>query len=535
MTIYRILLPACILSVIGTQAQTSVKLNLTEATVFLAGAQLSGTAHVHLNKGENDFIFTNVAGDINTQSLSINGGPGVVVESAVSKNDYLLQEDLSPLALSLKDSIKSLEGSKTALANKITVLNEQLSILQQNRKVSGDNSDLSVAELTKLLDLVNQKMEAILTQKSKTELSQKETDERLTKLRSQLDEERRKGYQPGGQLLVRLYAKEATTNDVRITYNISNAGWSPIYDIRVDDLAKPAQLYYKADVRQNSGISWNNVHLRLSTGNPTEGAQAPELSPWYLSFYVPRTIAANAPAKYKGANLALAGARAADAEYVINGETTMGEYVATDNAGVFTTFDIDLPYSVPNDGKPHQVALKNYELPASHRYFAIPKLDGDAFLQAQVTDWQNLNLIPGPSNVYYEGTFVGTGFVDTRNTSDTLTFSLGRDKKVVVKREQDEKLRTKRLIGSNTREQFAYTISVRNTRSNNIHIVIQDQIPVSQEKDISVDNVQIEPAILNEQTGELSWTIDVPSNKTELIHFGYTIIYPNGKTVNNLR
>jgi hypothetical protein len=90
-------------------AQTQQKLDIEQATVFLSGAQLTSTAKVRLIKGENEILFTNVAGDINQQSLTVSAGNGVVVESAVFQNNYLTTQILSPKAKEIKDSIEILQ------------------------------------------------------------------------------------------------------------------------------------------------------------------------------------------------------------------------------------------------------------------------------------------------------------------------------------------------------------------------------------------------------------------------------------------
>ncbi|MCF8449280.1 MAG: DUF4139 domain-containing protein [Taibaiella sp.] len=523
----------CVSNTTTTYAQVQQKLDIEQATVFLHGAQLTSTAKVRLNKGENEILFTNVAGDINSQSLTVNAGSGVVVESAVFQNNYLLSENLSPRAKEIQDSINTLTDDRTLTSNKIAVLTEQITALQTNRKVGGEDSGLSVAELTKLLDLIGTRMEGFLNQKYKQETILKKTDERIALLKKQLDEERKKGFQPGGQLLVKFYAKEATNNAVVISYTVPNAGWTPSYDIRVEDINKPANLFYKANVFQNSGVRWDNLRLTLSTGNPQEGVQAPVMVPWYLAFYNPPVYQRNSNVYAKSNAPAMAGT--ADMAVTTAENSSMNEYVTVDKSGISTSFDIDLPYTIPNDGKQHIVAIKKYELPATYRYYAAPKLDKDAFLQAQVTNWEELNLMPGETNIFYEGTYVGQGYIDIRNTSDTLTFSLGRDKKIVVKREQDKKQRSVKTIGSNVRETFAYTISVRNTRKDEINLVLQDQQPVSNDKDIVIEDKETANADYDETSGMMKWTLTLKANETSNVKFGYTVKYPKGKRLDNLR
>jgi uncharacterized protein (TIGR02231 family) len=164
----------------------------------------------------------------------------------------------------------------------------------------------------------------------------------------------------------------------------------------------------------------------------------------------------------------------------------------------------------------------------------VPKLDKDAFLQAQITNWEDLNLLPGPSNIFYEGTYIGQGNLAVRNVKDTLTVSLGRDKSIIVKRDRDTKYRSVRTIGTNVHETFAYTISVRNTRKEKINLIVQDQQPVSNDKDIELEDVETGGSEYDQATGMMKWSLQVNPNETQNLRFGLTVKYPKGKIVDNM-
>ncbi|MCD6010450.1 MAG: mucoidy inhibitor MuiA family protein [Flavipsychrobacter sp.] len=531
-----------LLAISIVQAQPQQKLVIEQATVFLSGAELISTAKLNLNKGENEILFTNVAGDVNSQSLSVSATNGVVVASATFQNNYLATEALSPKAQQIKDSIELMTEYKQLIHNKIVVIDEQLAVLRENRKVGGAQTGLSVAELTKMLDLINTRMENYLNQKNKHETVVKKTDERITKLNKQLEEEQKKDYQPGGQLLVKFYAKEATSTSIAVNYIVPHAGWSPTYDIWADDASGPVKLYYKANIYQNSGVKWDNVRLSLSTGNPNEGVQAPVMSPWYLTFYSPqvydykninndqsRASRAYSANRYKSAESPSVASGGANME-----QSSINEYVTIDNSGVNTTFDIELPYTIPSDSKQHLVAIKRFELPATYRYYSVPKLDKDVFLQAKITNWEDLNLLPGTTNIFYEGTYVGQGAIDPRNVKDTMVVSLGRDKKIVVKRVRNTKLRSVKYIGTNVRETFAYTITLRNARKEIINLTIQDQQPISNDNSIVIEEKDLGNSEYNETTGLMNWTVTLNPNESKELNFGYTVKYPKGKTVTGL-
>ena len=523
----------------GLHAQTQQKLNIEHATVFLSGAELISAATLNLSKGENEILFTNVAGDVNNQSITVNATNGVVVEGVTFQNNYLAAENISPRAQEIKDSIEIVTDTRHQVHNKITVLDEDVALLWRYKRSDSSKADMPIAELVKLLDLVNARMEGFLNQKNKLQDQQKKIDDHIANLKKQLDEEQKKGYQPGGQLMVKFYSKEATNSAITINYIVPHAGWTPTYDVLADDANSPIKLFYKANIYQNSGVKWNNIRLTLSTGNPNEGMQPPVINPWYLAFYIPQAYTQNYTNAQGGAPTMAYSKPLVDQDKALtygikNENTSMNDYVSVDNAGVNTSFDIDLPYTIPGDGQQHLVAIKKYELPATYRYYAVPKLDKDAFLQAQVTNWEDLNLLPGKTNIFYEGTYVGQGTIDVRNVKDTMTISLGRDKKIVVKRERDIKLRSIKTIGTNVRETFAYNITVRNTRKENITLIIQDQQPVSNDKDIVLEEQETSGSEYDTITGIMNWTLSLSPNETKKITFGYTIKYPKGKTIANL-
>ncbi len=527
-----------VIMVAPANAQTTVKLNLEKATVFLTGAQLESSARLSLVKGENEIRFTNVAGDVNKESIIISAGKEVVVESVTTQNNHLANDNISPKVKQIKDSVERINAQKLQVTNKIAVLAEQIYVMQSNREVKGNNISLSTPELQKLLDFVGVKYEHYLNEKSKNEELLKKLDERIANLNRQLAEEQMKEYQPGGLLIVKFYVKDAINSTVNVTYNVAQAGWTPSYDVLADDTKGPVKFVYKALLFQNTGVKWNNVRLSLSTGNPQQGMQAPVLEPWYLAFYNP--ILANAAPmatyKWQADTVEVEDVDGTALKKIIKHEepSTMNAYVAVNNTGVNTTFDIDLPYTIPSDGQNHLVAIKKYDVPASYEYIAVPKRDDDAFLQANITNWEDFNMLPGQTNIFFEGTYLGQGAIDMSNIKDTLSLSLGRDKKIIVKREQDKKLRSVKTIGTNVREKFAYTITVRNTRKEAVTIVVQDQQPVSNDKDIVLEDQETNGAEYNETTGLMKWRITLKPNETKSIPFSYTLKYPRGKRVEGL-
>lgn len=196
-----------------------------------------------------------------------------------------------------------------------------------------------------------------------------------------------------------------------------------------------------------------------------------------------------------------------------------------------TIFEIENPYSVPNDGKVYTVEINNFELNALYEYYSAPKLDASAYLTAKITEWQELNLLPGNVNLFFEGTFIGNSFLDLLAAGDTLKLSLGKDKGVVVKRTLMKEYSQKKFLGSNKSDSREYEILVRNNKQQPINIIIEDQFPISTAKEIEVEKLSYDGGKLDDDTKKLIWSLNIDGKKETKIQLGYTIKYPKDKTL----
>jgi Domain of unknown function (DUF4139)/N-terminal domain of unknown function (DUF4140) len=176
-------------------------------------------------------------------------------------------------------------------------------------------------------------------------------------------------------------------------------------------------------------------------------------------------------------------------------------------------FDIKVPYTIMNNGKVYAVDLKEQSVPALYEYFTVPKLDKDAFLTAKIVDWRELNLFEGEVSLFFEGAFLGKSVLDVRHADDTLQISLGRDKGIVVERKKLKDFSGRNFLSNNKTESRAYEIVVRNNKPQPITIIVQDQLPISTDKDISVENEEYQQAQLNPDTHILTWQYELPARQ----------------------
>ncbi len=194
-----------------------------------------------------------------------------------------------------------------------------------------------------------------------------------------------------------------------------------------------------------------------------------------------------------------------------------------------TLFEIQEPYSVPNDGKSYSVEISSYSLKADYEYFSAPKLDPAAYLTAKVTDWQDLNLLPGNASLFFEGTYLGNSFLDVANAGDTLNISLGKDNGVVVKRTLQKQYSSRKFLGSNRTDNRQYELYVRNNKQQPISIVIEDQFPISTTRDIEIDKMEYGNGTLDETSHKVTWTQSVDAKNEVKWTMAYSVKYPKDK------
>jgi hypothetical protein len=190
-------------------------------------------------------------------------------------------------------------------------------------------------------------------------------------------------------------------------------------------------------------------------------------------------------------------------------------------------FDIRQPYTIPSDNKPIVAEIGKYDIPASYTYQSTPKIDKDAFLVAQITDWEKLNLLDGEAGIYFDNTFIGNSVVSVAQAGDTLTFSLGRDKRIALQRTKEQEYTSRQWIGNNQTQSMAWKISVRNTRQEPVTLLLHDQLPVSRNKSITVTPTELTPGYtLDESNGLLTWKLELKPGEQRDISMRYQVKYP---------
>lgn len=226
------------------------------------------------------------------------------------------------------------------------------------------------------------------------------------------------------------------------------------------------------------------------------------------------------------------GSRAANGAVIVTLKDGLDDYVSVTDSELNVTFDIDLPYDVPTNGKEQTATLKEYSINSLYKYYAVPKLDKDAYLLAEVSEWEKLNLLPGDANIIFEGTYVGKSFIDPASTSDTLNLTLGRDKRVVIKKEKLMDYSSTKFLGANKIQKLTYELTVKNNKKDTVSIMLKDQYPLTTNKEIEVELLDDGGAFVSPEIGLLTWKLQLSPGEVRKLRFSYTVRYPKDKMLN---
>ena len=574
--------------------KTIVPSILKEATVYRVGAELVHTAKATLLPGTNELVIEGISNRIDINSVQIGTEGKLTILSLEFSTDYMKPLIKSALVKRLEDSLEQVNKEYAKIQVQIKTSKELLDLLKANKQIGGTQTGLSVAELIKMMDYYKLKTLELENEMGGYREKESKLQETIAKLRSQINEEEQKNTKSSGKLLLQVLSPLAGTYNFNISYVTSSAFWNASYDLKAESISKPVNITYKAKIVQTTGIDWKNVKLTLATSTPSQQGTAPIFQTWFLSYVNPvarmeSTMMNTVPSMVQGrvagvmtkedmADTRFRGFNSTSKSeplYVINGEivsekefkdldpnmikkidvlkdagatsiygaraangvilVTLKEgddYVTMNDNELNVTFSIDVPYDVPSNGKEQQVILKEFSMLSFFKYYSAPKLDKEAYLLAEVSDWEELNLLPGEANIMFEGTYIGKTYIDPNSTQDTLNFTLGRDKRVVVKREKSKDYSSVKFLGTNKKQVFTYNITVKNNKKEKVDMILKDQFPVSTNKEIEVELLESNGAVINNDLGVLTWKLELAPGESRKFKISYSVKYPKDKVLN---
>jgi len=357
------------------------------------------------------------------------------------------------------------------------------------------------------------------------------------------------------EVLLLLHAPADTEVELELSYVVMGAAWQAAYDVRVQSENDQLDLTYYGIITNNSQDDLNDAPLALSTAQPSVGGAPPELTTKFVGFrqashYYPQSNAWGSHGVvqqrlYQADNISpWANDAIASADFASGGDMEDDEdkmQVMTSEvqeSSICTSFTIPRKTTILSDNKPHKVTIRMIQLTARFVYTIIPKLSTHAYLKANIKNTsESYPFLPGDMNVFMDGNFVTKSHIKAVSPQESFAIFLGIDDAIKVTYPPGVFFKdTQGLLRKSNLRTTKHTITIKNTKSKNITVVVFDQLPKSNDGAIKVK--LIKPAGVQEgvkssdvsltDANNLRWKKAINSCDKLVIPFEYSIEWPMG-------
>jgi uncharacterized protein (TIGR02231 family) len=515
-------------------------------TVYPQGAEVMRVATVHLAPGDTTLLLDDLPGEVDAQSLRVEGlgGEGIEIGSVDSKL-ITSGEDNEAARVQIEKDIEALQDERSALDQTLSDAEQQkklLLALADRQLTPNPNPEkptmIDATQIGSLVDLVAGKLDVISKTIHHSQIRQREIDKQVEALQNKLSE-----VAPSQaaklQVAVHLYAPAESDGTFKVKYRVANAGWAPFYDAKLSAEKRAIEIVRRAEVMQNTGESWTDVALTLSTARTQGATVAPDMMENEIQVYAPladmvRRKSESMVEEKDGESLlnaAPAVQGAVEAPLAKPKKALRQRQAVVELAGFQALYGIQGRVSVDNSGTSKKVRISTDNFDGKLEAVAVPKLDAQAYLTASFTAKSDAPMLPGLVNLYRDGVYMGQGSLPLLNAGDDAKLGFGADDLVKVKRtEMKRHTGEEGIITSSNVDERMWDITVKSLHKEAIPVRILDQMPFSAQDNVTIQMAQTTtpPAEKDylKRRGVMVWTFELAPAAEQQIKFGYKVTWP---------
>ena len=595
---------------------------IDHVVVYQQGAQVERIADFNFSAGRSALVFTDLNTAIDPAQLRVTGNGEFTVLSISHR--YHTDTLSGGASAAARETLQRDRNEKSKAINRLNarrvIYDREESLLLNNQNFTVKDSGVDLARLMEADAFFRERFMAVLEGRQEIDLAIETLNEEIQALDRQMGQLPQLRTATSLEVLVNIEAEATGKGKLLLSYWMANAGWTPSYNARVEDITDPLKLEYQAMVHQNTNEDWEDVSMSIATGTPSKNRTKPTLQPrvldgayngrpvgpasanaWLraqpynpnvnqvrgqlydaqgsplvgarvvaqgtnvstvtdingfytmavptnsmnISYSAPGYTVENLAISNPVMNVALAPAQLDEVmvvqdmaeESLFGGRERRREDFSDEPAMNFaavqvghsptsTRFDIGARHDIPSDGKPHAVRIKDHAIPVEYLYQVTPKLDPQVYLTAHFTDWESLDLLDGRMHIYFEDDYVGESQLQLNFVEDTLSISLGPDPGIQVRRKRIERENNTNLLSGRHEYIRAYEFSITNRKRAEIHIEVEDQLPLANNEEIEITATKSSGAEIDEETGLVVWDLEIPAGKTEEWVYRYEVRSP---------
>ncbi len=479
-------------------------------TIFVLGIYSSAEA-----EGVKRLVLYRDAGYITVQKeaasgiITIDVPEGLVQESIIAepaqRNGTIRSIEVRPgsgltgKARDMQDQIDLLQTQQSLKKRQQETIEKEIEIIYDTAGEMKKEAAFPRSRLNESIAFIDDKVGALNSKHIKLGNERMALKARIRELEAQLSGvSKRQGY----RIIIE------TNGSADISYAVRNMGWKPEYTVQAWPSKEVLLIEIQARIWQSTGTDITADDVLVSTGSPSYGIQAPELSPWHIAPVRPQRnmlkaeVSAPAAVEMDGGT---------EREYAPPIKVAETSYVIGAAKNV----------TIPGDGSQRVVSLMKQRIDSGFSRAAVPKISKAAYLRAAGV-WQGgAPLMAGDYTAFVDGEYCGKGYLKTIEPGEKISIDLGRDEGIRIDR-NEKSFKEKTLTGKNKSTKTIIT-TIENTRDKKVELKLKDQIPVSDEVGIKVDLKESSPAAKADDDGMLNWEISLKPKEKTTVRFVYTI------------
>ena len=536
------LLPLCALNLPLIAETVAVPSSVASVTVYNDRALVTRKGEIALQPGNYLLRFNNLPASILDQSVRVSGEAAGAKILDVHVETAFLDTVPEERIRTLQAKLQELQSQSNELSDRLNVLGTEREFILQIKAQTAENidKDLKVQRPTiedwqKALAFFDSNLSRIFSEQRKVVRDRSDVQSKIDALQKQINQ-----ISPRMRRSVKTIAVEVQLTkggEVRLfpSYVVIGARWYPQYDVRVSTESQDVELSYYGFIQQNTGEDWTDADVALSTARPDVGGEKPELNPWYLNIFQPLP---QLQKSHMGAAVneivAAQGSEKKDAASNLEAVETPEAEVETQSTSAL--FHITSRSTIPSDNTAHRTTIAVETLHADFSYSSTPKISPYVYLKAAVKNTSQTPLLAGSANVFSNNDFIANSAMKMTQPDQSFSVYLGVDPAVKIGRTLVNKFTDYTgTFTKNVRVTYEFSFTLENTKKSELNVAVQDQLPVSQNEKITVE--QVDPAekeVRRDDQGFMNWNVNLRAGEKKNWKLKFNIEYPQGTTISGL-
>jgi uncharacterized protein (TIGR02231 family) len=545
----RVLIFTLALPAVAAAADLQGPSRVEAVTVYQSSARVVRAVAVDVPAGDSRILLRGLPEQLADDSVRVHGsGTARARVHGVSVERITADAAASPEVRAAEDRLERLGDDDRELEDRLKGAGARRDFVASLRSTYSEERAKNLAvravsprEWADMVAFVAREWEAAGAEARRAEAGRRELARKLQSARAELSKLQAKRSGTTKTLAVELRAEKAGRLELEVSYLVPQAGWRPVWDVRLSPENGAVELSLYGSVEQRSGEDWSQVTLALSTAQPARSLQVPDVNPRWLEKARPVPLAAprKAPAvEGRARRVTQAQAEQADEGFEVK-EVLEAEPAQMAEGLLSAVFTAPRRHSVDGAGRARKVFLAGFTLQAELSRVAAPRVDPSAFLAAKAANGTGATLLPGPASVFLGDEFVGRTVLPLSPPGSEVKLAFGADDRVKVERRVVERRHeTSGLFSKDDVMRYHVRTTVKNLWSKPVTVRLLDLVPVSREEDIRVAMLEgSTPATEPEdpmKPGVKAWVLPIDPQKEKAVELRYEVHFPRGMAVAGL-